>query len=89
SALGGVFLFVSAACFIAVMLGTGLAGKKGYEESIEFAEPLEPPGDRARILDKMWLWVAIGVVLVMAAYAVPILQHSQMNTFGSTGIRLF
>ncbi|MDH3734710.1 MAG: cbb3-type cytochrome c oxidase subunit I [Gemmatimonadota bacterium] len=89
SALGGVFLFVSAACFMAVMLGTGLAGKKGYEEDIEFAEPLEPAGDKARILDKMWLWVTIGVVLVMAAYAVPIIQHIMMDTFGSTGFRLF
>ncbi len=89
SALGGVFLYASALCFILVMVGTGLAGRKHDPEPLEFAEPLEPPGDKARILDKLWLWVVIAVVLLVAAYAVPIIQHLGMERFGAPGFRVF
>jgi cytochrome c oxidase subunit 1 len=89
SALGGIFLYVSAMCFIAVMLGTAFAGRKRAQEPIEFAEPLEEPGDKARILDKLWLWVVIAVVLIVAAYAWPIIQHLGMERFGAPGFRMF
>ncbi len=89
SAVGGLFLYASSLCFIAVMLGTGLAGKKTTPEAIEFAEPLEAPGDKARVLDKLWIWVVIAIVLVVAAYAYPIAEHLSIERFGSRGFRPF
>ena len=89
SAVGGLFLFASALFFAAVMFGTGLAGKKHEPEPIEFAEPLEPPGDKARVLDKMWIWTVLAVLLVIIAYGIPIAQHLSMERFGSRGLSPF
>lgn len=89
SALGGVLLFASALCYLAVMLGTGLAGRRIGLQPIQFAEPLEPPGDKARILDKMWLWALLAVILVILAYAWPIAEHLSMERFGSPGLSPF
>ncbi len=88
SAVGGVFLFVSSACFVAVMIRT-LLGRKVAQEPIEFAEPLEEPGEKGRILDKMGLWVVIAIILILAAYAIPIAQHLSAETFGSRGFSPF
>ena len=89
SALGGVFLFISAACYIAVMFGTGLAGKKVEPEAIEFSEALEGPNDKAPILDNLKIWVVIAVVLVIAAYGWPIAEHLMTPRFGSPGFSPF
>jgi cytochrome c oxidase subunit 1 len=89
SALGGVFLFASALCFVAVMFGTGLAGRKSEQGPIEFAQPIAPPGDKARVLDKMWIWFAVAVVLLLAAYAVPLAEHLALPRFGSRGFSPF
>ncbi len=89
SALGGFFLFASSLCFIAVMFGTGLAGKKVGAQPIEFAEPLEPPGDKARILDKLWIWIVIAIILIAAAYAYPIAEHLATPRFGARGLSPF
>ena len=87
--MGGLFLFASALFFAAVMFGTGLAGKKHEPEPIEFAEPLEPPGEKARVLDKMWSWTVRAVLLVIIAYGIPIAQHISMERFGSRGLSPF
>ncbi len=89
SALGGVFLFASALCFVAVMFGTGLAGRRSDQGPIEFAEPIEPPGDRGRVLDRMWVWFAVAVVVVLMAYAAPIAEHLALPRFGARGFSPF
>ena len=71
------------------MFGTALAGRRAPQGVIEFAEPLEEPGDKARILDKMWLWVIIAVVLILAAYGIPIIEHLGMERFGARGVQMF
>lgn len=87
SALGGLLLFVSAVCYVAVMIGTGLAGRRIGIEPIRFAEPLEPLGEKARILDRLWLWVTLAVILVILAYGWPIAEHLSMERFGSPGFK--
>jgi cytochrome c oxidase subunit 1 len=89
SAVGGLFLFASAIFFAAVMFGTGLAGTKRPQRQIEFAEPLQPPGRKGLILDNMKLWTALAIVLVIAAYAIPIIQHLSMERFGARGLSPF
>ncbi|MCK5411759.1 MAG: b(o/a)3-type cytochrome-c oxidase subunit 1 [Gemmatimonadetes bacterium] len=89
SAAGGIFLYASALCFVAVMVGTALAGRKVEPQPIEFAEPVEPPGDQARVLDKLWIWVVLAVLLVLVSYALPIFQHLQLERFGAPGFRVY
>jgi cytochrome c oxidase subunit 1 len=89
SAVGGMLLFISAAFFLLVMLGTVLAGKKTERGVIEFAEPLveEPRG--ATVYDRLGLWAAIAVALVLIAYAYPLYSHLTMTRFGSPGFRTY
>jgi cytochrome c oxidase subunit 1 len=89
SALGGMFLFISSLFFVLVMFGTGLAGRKTALGDVEFAEPLEEPGEKATILDRFGLWLIVAIILIIAAYAIPISQHLSMPTFGSRGFSPF
>jgi cytochrome c oxidase subunit 1 len=89
SALGGVFLFASAAFFMLVMIGTGLAGKRTAPEPIEWAEPLYPIAAGRTLFDRYWVWTAVAVGLVIVAYAYPLWTHLQMPRFGSPGFKPF
>ena len=71
------------------LVGTALAGRKVEPQPIEFAEPVEPPGDQARVLDKLWIWVVLAVLLVLVSYALPIFQHLQLERFGAPGFRVY
>lgn len=92
SALGGLFLHVSAAFFVLVMVGTLLAGKRKPVEQIEWAEPLggRPEGGyRSMIWDRLGLWLVIAVILVLIAYAYPLYELFQLERFGSPGFKPF
>jgi cytochrome c oxidase subunit 1 len=89
SALGGLFLFMSAAFFLMVMLGTVLAGRPLADRSLAFAEPLEGAPTRRIIFDRLSLWIVVAIVLVMIAYAYPLADHLRMTTFGSPGFKPF
>ncbi|NOT06577.1 MAG: cytochrome C oxidase subunit I [Gemmatimonadales bacterium] len=91
SALGGLVLFASAACFVAVILGTLLAGKRTAPQMIEWAEPLSPPTDgfRAGLWDRLGLWFVVAVVLVILAYAVPLWDVLHLTRYGSPGYKPF
>jgi cytochrome c oxidase subunit 1 len=82
SALGGVVLFASALFFVLVMLFTVL-GKREPQPAVEFAEPLEEPGPRATVLDRFGWWTALAAVLILIAYAYPIVSHLGMGAPGS------
>ena len=89
SAVGGLLLFTSAAFFMLVMIGTALAGKKREPEPIEWSEPLHPVSPRATVLDRLGLWTAVAIVLVLVAYAYPLWAHLRMERFGSPGYSPF
>jgi cytochrome c oxidase subunit 1 len=89
SALGGLFLFTSAAFFIMVVLGTWLAGRKREPEPIEWAEPLEPVAAKSTWLDRYGLWTVVAVVIILIAYAIPLWHHLQTIRFGSPGFKPF
>jgi cytochrome c oxidase subunit 1 len=88
SALGGTVLFVSALSFVAVMVATAWGGEKGAALSIEYAEPLDPPPNRRLVWDRFGLWTAVAVLLILAAYAYPLIQLILMERFGSPGFRV-
>ncbi len=83
SAVGGLVLFLSAVFFALVMLFTVTSGRRVEPEPVLFAEPLEEPGPRAALYDRLGLWTAVAVLLVIAAYAWPIISHLQLDRPGS------
>ncbi len=90
SAIGGIVLFASAGFFVLVMLGTLLAGKRMERPpTIEWAEPLGPAPVEATVWDRLGLWFAVAVVLVVLAYAAPLISHLGMERFGSIGFKPF
>jgi cytochrome c oxidase subunit 1 len=91
SAAGGIVLFASAGFFVLVMLGTLLAGRREEQPPIAWAEPLEAPADgfRPGVWDRLGLWFAVAVVLVVIAYAVPLWDLLHLTRYGSPGFRPF
>jgi cytochrome c oxidase subunit 1 len=91
SALGGVVLFASAGFFVLVMVGTLLAGKPTEPEPIIWAESLGVPegGYRVTVWDRLGLWFAVAVVLVLIAYVVPIWDILHLTRYGSPGFKPF
>lgn len=89
SAVGGVVLFISSALFLGVVIAT-LRGKRAAAGNpvVEFAEALEGPPVRG-LWDRFGLWTAVAALLVLAAYAYPILHHLGMERFGSPGFKPF
>lgn len=88
SAIGGILLFVSALFFVLVVLFS-VTGTRGPSEAIEFSEPLEPAGPHATIFDRIGLWTAVAIVLVVVAYGPPLWNHLHMTRFGSPGFSPF
>ncbi|MDY6776224.1 MAG: b(o/a)3-type cytochrome-c oxidase subunit 1 [Halobacteria archaeon] len=75
-AIGGVFLFISAFAFIAVLVASVFAGSRidAAQHDFTIPEPLSGPEDGPLILDNLKLWGAIAVVLVLLAYGVPLMS---------------
>lgn len=91
SALGGIVLFVSASFFVLVMLGTLLAGKRVPQPAIEWAEPLGRPANGFPVSrwDRLGLWFAVAVVLVVIAYGLPLWDIFHLTRYGSPGFKPF
>jgi cytochrome c oxidase subunit 1 len=89
SALGGVILFVSAMCYVGVLVGTMLVSPRGATRSIEYAESLVPPTPGPSIWDRLGLWAAIAVVLIILAYAQPLYHLHTLARFPSRGFSPF
>ena len=89
SAVGAVVLFVSALSYLVVVLATWLGGRR-FETApaFEFATPLAPVG-RKGIWDRIGLWTAVAAVMVLVAYAYPILHLLMQHRYGSPGFQPF
>ncbi len=87
-AVGGVLLFVSAMCFVAVTVTTWVWGRRTEEYRIEFAKAMAPVRALG-IWDRLGLWTVVAVILVLAAYAYPILHLYGMERYGSPGFSPF
>jgi cytochrome c oxidase subunit 1 len=88
SAVGGLLLFVSALFFVLVVIFT-VFGTRSAPEAFEFAEPLEAPGPRALVFDRLGLWTAAAIVLIVVSYGPPIWNHLHTTRFGSPGFSPF
>jgi cytochrome c oxidase subunit I len=88
SAVGGLLLFVSALFFVLVVTFT-VFGAKAELEPLEFAVPLEVPGPRALVFDRLGLWTAVAIVLLVISYGPPLWNHVHLARFGSPGFSPF
>ena len=88
SAIGGLVLFISAMFFAMVMLFTIAKSKHLDPAPFEFAEAVDGPPKRT-MLDRLGLWTVVGAVLVVIAYAWPIISHLRMERYGSPGFSPF
>jgi cytochrome c oxidase subunit 1 len=71
-ALGGVLLFVALLMFLAVMWDTYMNPRGGnIGVSGDIPPALSGPEHSPKVLDNLWLWTAIAVVLVILAYGLP------------------
>ncbi len=89
SAVGGVILFVSAMSYVGVVVGTMLVAPRGEQPAVEYAEPLEPPTPGPSLWDRLGLWGAVAVVLIVLAYAQPLYHLHTMTRYPSLGFTPF
>ncbi len=89
SAIGGVILFVSAMCYVGVVVGTMLVAPRGAPAPFEYAESLAPPTPGPSLWDRLGLWSAVAVVLIALAYAQPLYHLHTLARFPSQGFRPF
>jgi len=83
-AVGGVVLFVSSLCFLLVVATTWTTGRRTLVEAIEFAQPLAPVEQRG-IWDRLGMWTAVAIVLIIIAYGYPLVSMLSHERFGSPG----
>jgi cytochrome c oxidase subunit 1 len=88
AAVGGVILFVSAVCFVAVVIATWTGARGAQAPAFEFAEPLRPVTSMG-IWDRYGVWTIVAIVLVLLAYAYPLYTLLQHPRFGSPPFQPF
>jgi cytochrome c oxidase subunit 1 len=88
AAVGGVILFVSALAFVTVVLATWIGGRKIHAPGFEFAVPLRP-ATAMGLWDRFGWWTAVAVLLVVAAYAYPLIQLLAHPRYGSPAFQPF
>ena len=87
SAIGGLVLHISAMFFVLVMLATMFGSKKPEAATVEWAEPLGETSSTPTIWDRLGLWFAVAVILVVIAYAIPLWDIFNLNRYGSPGFK--
>ena len=89
SAVGGVILFVSAMCYVGVVVGTMLVAPRDTPPPIEYAEALAPPAAGPSLWDRLGWWSAVAVVLIVLAYGPPLYHLHTMTRFPAQAFRPF
>jgi cytochrome c oxidase subunit 1 len=88
AAVGGVILFLSAVCFVAVVVATWTGARAAQAPAFEFAEPLQPVPAMG-FWDRYGLWTVVAVVLVLVAYVYPLYTLLSHPRFGSPPFQPF
>lgn len=89
SAVGGVILFISAMCYVGVIVGTMLVAPRGALLPIEYAESLVAVSPGPSLWDRLGFWSAVAVVLIVIAYGPPLYHLHTMTRFPSQGFSPF
>jgi cytochrome c oxidase subunit 1 len=88
AAAGGVVLFLSAAAFVTIVLATWVSGRRIEAPPFEFAQSLRP-ATAMGLWDRFGLWTVLAVLLVIAAYAYPLLTLLAHPRYGSPPFQPF
>jgi cytochrome c oxidase subunit I len=88
AAVGGTILFLSALSFISVVVATWTTGQRIADPVFEFAQPLRAEGGPG-VWDRLGLWAIVGAVLVIVAYAYPLMQLISHPRYGSPPFQPF
>jgi len=86
AAVGGTVLFISILMFVAVAVGTLFTEKVEYPE-VAFAEVEPAAQPTPAILDGMWRWAVIALVLAVLAYVGPMHELLEHHVYGAPGMR--
>ena len=84
-----MILFVSAMRYVCVIVGTMLVAPRGALAPIEYAESLVAPTPGPSVWDRLGLWSAVAVVLIVIAYGPPLYHLHTMPRFPSQGFSPF
>ena len=71
-AIGGTLLFISLVLFLGNVIVSLFEGPMEGPVDFSLDDPLSGPEDSPKVLDNLWLWTAIAIVLVVLAYSLPI-----------------
>jgi cytochrome c oxidase subunit I len=88
AAVGGAILFLSALAFVSVVVATWIGGRRIAAPAFEFAVPLYPE-TTSTVWDRLGMWTAVAALLVVVAYAYPLMQLLSHPRYGSPGFQPF
>jgi cytochrome c oxidase subunit I len=87
AAAGGFFLFVSILTFVAVAVGTLLQNAKTESMEVTFATPAESAAATPEMLQHVFRWGALALVLAVLAYAGPLGELLRHPGYLAPGMR--
>lgn len=87
AAAGGVLLFGAILLFVAVAIGTLVQNKKTESMDVVFAAPASAAEPTPPLLQHLFRWGVIAVVLAVVVYAGPIGQMIAHPGYSATGLR--
>ncbi|MDY6779155.1 MAG: cbb3-type cytochrome c oxidase subunit I, partial [Halobacteria archaeon] len=70
-AIGGTLMFLAVLSFLAVVIRTWVGDRDGVE-SVSLPPALSGPENGPKVLENIWLWFGVAVLLVLIAYGVPL-----------------
>jgi cytochrome c oxidase subunit 1 len=88
-AIGGTLLFISLVLFLGNVIVSLLEGPMEGTFDASLGKPLSGPEDSPEVLDNLWLWTGIAIVLVVLAYSLPIAAIVSDGGFFGSGIGTF
>jgi cytochrome c oxidase subunit 1 len=88
AAIGGAILFLSAMTFVTVVVATWVTGRRIEPPPFEFALPLQPAVSSG-VWDRLGMWTVVATVLILLAYAYPLIQLLSHPRFGSPAFQPF
>ncbi|MGZ3532676.1 MAG: cbb3-type cytochrome c oxidase subunit I [Vulcanimicrobiaceae bacterium] len=87
TAAGGFFLFVSVVMFATVAIGTLFSNEKSEEMHAEFAQPAPNAEPTPALLQHLFRWGAVALVLAVLAYTGPVHDMLAHPSFLAPGMR--
>ncbi len=87
AAAGGAILFISVVMFATVAIGTLLADEKVEEFDAQFAVPVETAEVTPPLLQHLFRWGAVALIVAIFAYAGPMSEMLRMPGYLAPGMR--